>query len=100
MWRRAKWAVGAGSTHSFLASGYLEFSFLKADKPFKSFGFRNPDGWGIGWYHKNESLILKEGVSILESTQGYMGRSCAVGVGGGCIAGRREPGRAPEGRVP
>lgn len=47
----------------------LEFSFLKADKPFKQLGSKNPDGWGIGWYANSKPMIYKEGLSILNSGQ-------------------------------
>lgn len=28
----------------------IEFSFKKADKPFRELGIKNPDGWGKGYY--------------------------------------------------
>lgn len=45
----------------------LEFSLLRADKPFKSFGQFNPDGWGIGWYERGVAKVEKEPISIKES---------------------------------
>lgn len=45
----------------------IEFSFLKADEPFKKLGNRNPDGWGIGWYKNDGPEIFKEGLSTFES---------------------------------
>lgn len=37
----------------------LEFSFLKADKPFRELGRTNPDGWGIGWYENGLAKVDK-----------------------------------------
>lgn len=41
----------------------IEFSFFKADTPFKEFSKRNPDGWGIGWYENGKPKVLKEAFS-------------------------------------
>jgi len=41
----------------------LEFSLLKADKPFRDFGYANPDGWGMGWYKNNFAQIFRQGIS-------------------------------------
>lgn len=41
----------------------IEFSFHRADKPFKSFSEDNPDGWGIGYYSKEgEPRVFKQGL--------------------------------------
>ena len=45
----------------------INFSLLKADKPFKDFGSSNPHGWGIGWYERKVAKVYKEGISIQES---------------------------------
>ena len=45
----------------------VEFSLLKADKPFRNLGEDNPDGWGIGWYEDNKAKIFKEGISAKNS---------------------------------
>ncbi len=46
----------------------VEFSLLKADKPFRNLGDkRNPDGWGIGWYEDNKAKIFKEGIPAKDS---------------------------------
>lgn len=46
-----------------------EFSFLKADIPFKELGKKNPHGWGIGYYKNNSPKIIKEPKSTIESKQ-------------------------------
>lgn len=46
----------------------VEFSFLRADKPFKELGSDNPDGWGIGWYDDGPR-IYKEDISAIQSEQ-------------------------------
>jgi len=38
----------------------IEFSFFKADTPFKDFSKKNPDGWGIGWYENDGPKVFKE----------------------------------------
>jgi len=45
----------------------VEFSFLKADTPFKSLGHKNPDGWGFGYYESGVPKIFKETVSMDKS---------------------------------
>lgn len=46
----------------------VEFSLLRADKPFKALGADNPDGWGIGWYDDGPR-IYKEDISAVQSEQ-------------------------------
>lgn len=47
----------------------LEFSLLRADKPFRNFAEINPDGWGIGWYENNLPKVFKRGFSALRDSQ-------------------------------
>ncbi|OIN98060.1 class II glutamine amidotransferase [Candidatus Desantisbacteria bacterium CG_4_10_14_0_8_um_filter_48_22] len=44
----------------------IDFSFYKADKPFKSFSRSNPDGWGIGYYKNGKAEVFKEGLDDVE----------------------------------
>ena len=46
-----------------------EFSFFKADLPFKELGNKNPDGLGIGYYKDSIAKIFKEPISTIESNQ-------------------------------
>ncbi len=43
----------------------LEFSLLRANKPFRNFGKSNPDGWGIGWYENSLAKVFKRSLSAL-----------------------------------
>ncbi len=45
----------------------LEFSFLKADLPFKNLSRNNPHGWGIGYYKENFAKIQKEPFPAIQS---------------------------------
>ncbi len=45
----------------------IEFSFLKADLPFKKLSEKNPHGWGIGYYKNNVALIQKQSVPATQS---------------------------------
>ncbi len=47
----------------------VEFSFLKADKPFKDLGSENRDGWGIGYYENKISKVFKEPQRIDKSSK-------------------------------
>jgi predicted glutamine amidotransferase len=38
----------------------IQFSFFRADKPFKELIKQNWHGWGIGWYENGEAKIFKE----------------------------------------
>ncbi len=38
----------------------VEFSFLKADLPFKNLSKRNPHGLGIGYYEDDNAIIQKQ----------------------------------------
>lgn len=41
----------------------LEFSLLRADRPFRNFAKFNPDGWGLGWYENDKAQVFKRGLS-------------------------------------
>ena len=45
----------------------VEFSFLEASRSFKELGSENPDGWGIGYYKKDNPKIFKEPISTEKS---------------------------------
>jgi len=49
----------------------IEFSFIKADRPFRDLGIKNPDGWGIGYYQNDNAIVFKEPVSTFNSSQFY-----------------------------
>ena len=49
----------------------VEFSFIKADKPFRELGIKNPDGWGIGYYQNDNAIVFKEPISTINSSQFY-----------------------------
>jgi len=46
----------------------VAFSFIRADKPFRELGIKNPDGWGIGYYKNNNAVVFKEPISIKDSS--------------------------------
>ncbi len=45
----------------------VEFSFLKADLPFKDLSKRNPHGWGIGYYKNENAKIQKQPIPAFDS---------------------------------
>ena len=49
----------------------LVFSLEDAHRPFKKFGDRNknPDGWGIGWYHRGRANVFKEAIPAPSSAK-------------------------------
>lgn len=50
----------------------IEFSFHRADKPFKSFSENNPDGWGIGYYSKEgKPEVFKQGLLDVNYSRDY-----------------------------
>lgn len=49
----------------------VEFSFIKADRPFRELGIKNPDGWGIGYYQNDNAIVFKEPISTINSSQFY-----------------------------
>lgn len=47
----------------------IEFSIIKGSKSFRTFGDKNPDGWGIGWYEEGQPHVKKEPLCILMSSE-------------------------------
>lgn len=45
----------------------IEFSFLKADLPFKNLSKENPHGWGIGYYENDIAKIQKQPIPAIQS---------------------------------
>src|SRR5262245_715513 len=45
----------------------VEFSLLTGAKPFRSFGKKHSDGWGVGWYVDGKPVIKKEPLSASDS---------------------------------
>lgn len=45
----------------------IEFSFLKANKSFRELSKKNPHGWGVGYYIKNNAKVYKEPFSASKS---------------------------------
>ena len=45
----------------------VEFSFLRADKPFRELSKNNPHGWGIGYYKNHKVTIHKEPINAFNS---------------------------------
>lgn len=49
----------------------IDFSFNLADTPFKSLSKKNPDGWGIGYYHDGKAQVEKQGLDDVGSLENY-----------------------------
>lgn len=47
----------------------IEFSFLKADLPFKNLSKANPHGWGIGYYKNGIAIIKKQPIPAVQSKE-------------------------------
>jgi glutamine amidotransferase len=45
----------------------IEFSVIKGSKSFRTFGNKNPDGWGMGWYKEGKPRVKKEPLCIVKS---------------------------------
>ena len=45
----------------------VDFSFLRADLPFRNLSINNPHGWGIGYYKNDIALVKKEPIPAFES---------------------------------
>lgn len=47
----------------------IEFSMLKGPKTILKLSYKNPDGWGIGWFEEGQPRVRKEAISAANSTQ-------------------------------
>lgn len=47
----------------------VEFSFLRADKPWRSLGKSNPHGWGIGYYDNGKAMLFKQPISAADDQE-------------------------------
>lgn len=48
----------------------VRFSLSEAHRRFRDFGdYRNPDGWGMGWYEKGDTKVFKEGIPAVNSAE-------------------------------